>query len=146
MHPGSRAVHLEGASMLQGVHLGGASMLQQGGGCIHAAAGGAPMLQRVYPCCSRGCIWELHHAAGGTSGGVHPCCSREVHPGCTLPFVNRMTELLSIYYLLLLTTLKRYQPTDSSGKLLTTTSRNVTIIRYRMSLVTILLLDFVMIH
>ena len=50
-------------------------------------------------------------------------------------------------YLLLLTTLNRYQPIDSSGKLLfTTTSRNISIVRYRMSLVTILLLDLVMIR
>ena len=50
-------------------------------------------------------------------------------------------------YLLPLTTLNRYQPTDSSGKLFfTTVSRNVSIIRYRISLVTILLLDLVMIH
>ena len=50
-------------------------------------------------------------------------------------------------YLLPITTLNRYQPTDSSGKLLyTTISRNVSIVRYRMSLVVILLLDLVMIH
>ena len=50
-------------------------------------------------------------------------------------------------YLLPLTTLNRYQPIDSSGKLLfTTISRNVSIVRYRISLVTILLLDLVMIH
>ena len=50
-------------------------------------------------------------------------------------------------YLLPLTTLSRYQPTDSSGKLLfTTISRNVSIVRYRISLVTILLLDLVLIH
>ena len=50
-------------------------------------------------------------------------------------------------YPLPITTLNRYQPTDSSGKLLyTTISRNVTIVRYRISLVTILLLDLVMIH
>ena len=46
-------------------------------------------------------------------------------------------------YLLPVTTQNRYQPTDSSGKLLfTTISRNVSTVRYRMSLVTILLLDF----
>ena len=45
------------------------------------------------------------------------------------------------------TTLNRYQPTDSSRKLLfTTLSRNVFIVRCRMSLVTVLLLDLVMIH
>ena len=50
-------------------------------------------------------------------------------------------------YLLSLTTLNRYQPTDSSEKFFfTTTSRNVSIVRYRMSLVAILPLDFVMIH
>ena len=50
-------------------------------------------------------------------------------------------------YLLPLTTLNRYQPTDSNGKLLfTTISSNVSIFRYRISLITILLLDLVMIH
>ena len=50
-------------------------------------------------------------------------------------------------YLLPITTQNRYQPTDSSWKFFfTTTSRNVTIVRYRISLVTILLLDLVMIH
>ena len=50
-------------------------------------------------------------------------------------------------YLLPLTTLSRYQPTNISGKLLfTTISRNVSIVRYRISLVTILLLDLVMIR
>ena len=50
-------------------------------------------------------------------------------------------------YLLPVTTLNRYQPTDSSGKLLfTTVLRNISIVRYRISLVTILLLDLVMIH
>ena len=38
-----------------------------------------------------------------------------------------------------ITTLNRYQPTDSSEILFTTTSRNVTIVRCRMSLATILL-------
>ena len=50
-------------------------------------------------------------------------------------------------YLLPLTTLNRYQPTDSSRKFVfTTLSSNVSIVRYRMSLVTILPLDLVMIH
>ena len=50
-------------------------------------------------------------------------------------------------YLLPVTTQKRYQSTGSSGKFFfTTTSRNVTIVRCRMSLVTMLVLDFVMIH
>ena len=50
-------------------------------------------------------------------------------------------------YPLPITTSSRYQPTDSSGKLLyTTISRNVTFVRCRMSLVTILLLDLVVIH
>ena len=50
-------------------------------------------------------------------------------------------------YPLPITTPSRYQPRDSSGKLLyTTISRNVTFVRCRMSLVTILLLDLVMIH
>ena len=52
--------------------------------------------------------------------------------------------------LLLLTTVNRYPSKDSSGKFFFTTtsrtSRNVSIVRYRMSLVTILPLDFVMIH
>ena len=50
-------------------------------------------------------------------------------------------------YLLPVTTQNRYRPTVSSGNFFfTTTSRNVTIVRCRMSLVTMLLLDFVMIH
>ena len=50
-------------------------------------------------------------------------------------------------YLLPVTTWNRYKSTGSSGKFLfTTTSRNVTIVRCRMSLVTILVLDFVMIR
>ena len=50
-------------------------------------------------------------------------------------------------YLLLLITLNRYQPVDNSGKLLfTTISKNVSIGRYRISLVTILLLEVVMIN
>ena len=50
-------------------------------------------------------------------------------------------------YLWPLTTLNRYQSTGSSGKLLiTTVLRNISIVRYRISLVTILLLDLVVIH
>ena len=50
-------------------------------------------------------------------------------------------------YLLPLSTLNRYQPTDSSRKsFFTTISRNVSIARYRMSQVIILPLDLVMIH
>ena len=50
-------------------------------------------------------------------------------------------------YLLPVTTQNRYQSTGSSGKLLfTTISGNVSIVRYRISLVTILLLDLVTIH
>ena len=50
-------------------------------------------------------------------------------------------------YLLPVSTQKRYQSTGSSGKFFfTTTSRNVAIVRCRMYLVTILALDFVMIH
>ena len=50
-------------------------------------------------------------------------------------------------YLLPLTTLNWYQSMDSSGKFFfTTTSGNVSIVRYRMSLVTILVMDFVMIR
>ena len=44
-------------------------------------------------------------------------------------------------YLLPLTTLSRYQPTNRCEEL-----RNVSIVRYRMSLVTIMHLDFAMIH
>ena len=45
------------------------------------------------------------------------------------------------------TRLSRYQLTDSSGKFtFTTTSMNVSIVKYRMSVVTILPLDFVMVH
>ena len=68
----------------------------------------------------------------------------------TLPVlvIQHVFSLLPLgRYLLLLTTLNRYQPAGSSGKLLfTTISRNVSICRYRISLVTILLLDLVMIH
>ena len=67
----------------------------------------------------------------------------------TLPMVviQSIFSLLPLGRYLLLLTLNRYQPTNSSGKLLfTTISRNVSIVRYRISLVTILLLDLVMIH
>ena len=68
----------------------------------------------------------------------------------TLPVlvIQSVFSLLSLgRYLLPITTLNRYQATDSSGKLLyTTMSRNVSIVRYRISLETILLLDLVMIH
>ena len=50
-------------------------------------------------------------------------------------------------YLLPVTTQNRYQSIGSSGKFFfATVSRNVTIVRGIMSLVTILILDFVMIH
>ena len=68
----------------------------------------------------------------------------------TLPMlaIESVFSLLSWgRYLLPLTTLNRYQPTDGSRKFFfTTVSRNVSIVSYRMSLVTILLLDSVMIH
>ena len=49
-------------------------------------------------------------------------------------------------YLFPVTTRNRYQSIDSSGKFFfTTTSRNITIVKCRMSLVTILVLEFVMI-
>ena len=71
-------------------------------------------------------------------------------PTDTLPVlvIQSVFSLLPlIRYPLPITTPSRYQPTDSSGKLLyTTISRNVTFIRCRMSLITILLLDLVMIH
>ena len=62
--------------------------------------------------------------------------------------IQRVFSLLPLgRYQLEITTPSRYQPTDSSAKLLyTTISRNVTIVRCRMSLVAILLLDLVMIH
>ena len=66
----------------------------------------------------------------------------------TLPVlvIQSVISLLPIgWYLLQLTTLNIYQPTDSSGKLLyTSISRNESTVRYRISLV--LLLDFLMIH
>ena len=66
-------------------------------------------------------------------------------PGLVIKSVYSL--LLLGRYLLPLTTLNRYQPTDSSGKLLfTTVLRNISVVRYRISLVTILLLDLVMIH
>ena len=49
-------------------------------------------------------------------------------------------------YLLPVATQNRYQSTGSSGIFFSTTSRNVTIVRFSMPLVTILVLDFVMIH
>ena len=50
-------------------------------------------------------------------------------------------------YLLPLTTVNRYQPTDSSGKFFfTTISSNISIVRCRMCVVTILLLDLITIH
>ena len=61
---------------------------------------------------------------------------------------NAFLLLLSLArYLLPVTTPNRYQSTGSSGTFyFTTTSRNVTIVRCRMSLVTIPVLDFVIIH
>ena len=65
----------------------------------------------------------------------------------TLPIQSVFSLLPLGRYQLPITTPSRYQPTDSSGKLLyTTISRNVTFVRCRISLVTILLLDLVMIH
>ena len=68
----------------------------------------------------------------------------------TLPMlvIQSVFSLLRLgRYLLPITTPSRYQPIDSSGKLLyTAISRNVTFGRRRMSVVTILLLDLVMIH
>ena len=50
-------------------------------------------------------------------------------------------------YLLPFTTWNGYEPKDSSGNFLfTTESRNVSIVRYRVSQVTILFLDLIMIH
>ena len=66
----------------------------------------------------------------------------------TVPVIQSVFSLLLLgRYLLPLTTLNKYQPTDSNEKFcFTTTSRNVSIVRYRMSLVAILPLDYVMIH
>ena len=68
----------------------------------------------------------------------------------TLPVlvIQSVFQLLPLSrFLFPATTLNRYPTTDSSVKFLfSTTSRNVSIVRYRVSLVTILLLDFVMIH
>ena len=69
----------------------------------------------------------------------------------TSPVLESPFSLLPLgRYLLPVTTQKRYQSTGSSRKFFfTTTSRNVTnvtIVRCRMSLVTILVMDFVMIH
>ena len=62
--------------------------------------------------------------------------------------IKRTFSLLPLgRYLLPITTRTRYQSTCSSGKFFfTTTSRNVTIVRCRMSLVTIPVLDFVIIY
>ena len=50
-------------------------------------------------------------------------------------------------YLLPLTTPNSYQTIDSSGKFsFTTTASNIPVIKYRMSLVTILPLDLVIVH
>ena len=50
-------------------------------------------------------------------------------------------------YLLPVTTLNRYQPRNSNEKIFfTTTSRNVSIVRYRVSLITILLLHLVSVY
>ena len=69
-------------------------------------------------------------------------------PTDTLPVLiikSAFSLLLLVRYLLPVTTWNRYQFTDSSGKFsFTTTSRNATIVRCRMSLVTIMVLDFVM--
>ena len=66
------------------------------------------------------------------------------------PFGNKYITSASNIKCIFITTsgyISIYQPMDSSGKFLfTTTSRDVSNVRSRMSLVTILLLDFVMIH
>ena len=49
-------------------------------------------------------------------------------------------------YLLPFTTLKRYQTRDSNGYIFTTAAGNVSITRYGVFLVTILLLEFVSIY
>ena len=68
----------------------------------------------------------------------------------TLPvlIIKRAFSLIPLgRYLLPVTTWNRNQSTGSSGKFFfTTKSRNVTIVRCRMSLVTIVVMDFVMIH
>ena len=70
-----------------------------------------------------------------------------VTKGITHLATNTLPVLLLGTYPLQLTTLNRCQPTVSSGKFLfTTTSRNESIVRWRMSLVTILFLDFVIIY
>ena len=68
----------------------------------------------------------------------------------TLPVlvIESVFSLLTLGgYLLPVTTQNIHQSTGSCVKFFyTTTSRNVTIVRCRMSLVTLLVLDFVMIH
>ena len=68
----------------------------------------------------------------------------------TLPFIvieYTFPLLPLVRYLLWLTTVNRYNPRDSNGHIcFTTTSRNVSINSYGVSLVTILFLDLVKIH
>ena len=68
----------------------------------------------------------------------------------TLPVLviqNEFSLLPLGRYLLVITTLNRYQPRESHGRFFfTTSSRKVAFVRYRMPLVTILPLDLVMIH
>ena len=82
------------------------------------------------------------------SGMVTKCITHLLTDTLPVLLIYSAFSLLPLgRYLLPLTTLNRYQPTVSSGKsFLTTTSRNVTIVTYRMSLATILVLDFVMIY
>ena len=66
----------------------------------------------------------------------------------TLPYISITTSgYIDIHYDLWFTTENRYHPRDSNGNIFfTTTLRNVSVIRYGVPLVTILLLDFVLIH
>ena len=61
------------------------------------------------------------------------------------PSSNRLLPL--VRYPLWLTTVNRYHPRDSKGNFFfTTKSKNVSVVRCGMFLVTILLLDFILIH
>ena len=68
----------------------------------------------------------------------------------TLPVLVSWGTFSLLYldgYLLSITSLNRYQPRDSSGKFFfATTSSNISIVSYRMSLVPTLFLDLIMVH
>ena len=71
--------------------------------CVCLGGGGASMLQwGVHPCCRGGGV----HTGGASRGWIwgciqrgHPCCSRGMHPGCTLLPCEQNDTPMWKYYL-----------------------------------------------